>query len=86
MIKTIITLSLILSMQLFLGCSHDDDSKDKNKPPAKVSLMSVKKEIVEAPFEFTATTVASKSVQIHARVNGYLQNINYRDGSFVKVG
>ncbi len=86
MIKTIITLSLMLSMQLFLGCSKKDDSKDKDKPPAKVSLMAIKKDIVEAPLEFTATTASSKSVQIRARVDGYLQSINYRDGSFVKAG
>ena len=86
MIKIAISLTLMLSMQLFLGCSHNDDSKDKDKPPAKVSLMSIKKESVEAPLEFTATTISSKSVQIHARIDGYLQSINYRDGSFVEAG
>lgn len=86
MIKTAITLTLLLSMQMFLGCSHNDDSKDKDKPPAKVSLMTLKKEVVETPIEFTATTTPSKSVQIRARIEGYLQSINYRDGSFVKAG
>lgn len=86
MIKITTTLSLILSIQMFLGCSHDDDSKKPEKSPATVSLMTLKKEIVEVPIEFTATTVASKTVQIRARTEGYIQTINYKEGSFVKAG
>lgn len=67
------------------GCK-EDTGKDKDNRPAVVSLMTLKKHSVEIPIEFSAMSVASRPVQIRARVEGYLQSRHYREGSFVKAG
>lgn len=76
----------IVLISILSGCKDNEGLKDKEHPPATVSLMTLKKQIVESPVEFTAITVASRPVQIRARVEGYLQSRNYREGNFVYVG
>jgi len=55
-------------------------------PPAKVDVAVP----VQRPFtrylEATGNTAAIKSVDLVARVQGFLQSINYKDGAFVKEG
>jgi RND family efflux transporter MFP subunit len=55
-------------------------------PPAKVEVMTP----VQRPFtrylEATGNTAAFKNVDLVARVQGFLQSINYKDGAFVKEG
>ncbi|MDD5372203.1 MAG: efflux RND transporter periplasmic adaptor subunit [Sulfurimonas sp.] len=68
------------------GCSHNQDSEDKDNYSAEVSVMTLKKQNIDAPMEFTATSVANKQVQIRARIEGYLLSKNYREGSYVQSG
>ncbi len=55
-------------------------------PPAKVDVAVP----VQRPFtrylEATGNTAAVKNVDLVARVQGFLQSINYKDGAFVKEG
>src|SRR5881396_175635 len=55
-------------------------------PPAKVDVAVP----VQRPFtrylEATGNTAAIKNVDLVARVQGFLQSINYKDGAFVKEG
>lgn len=55
-------------------------------PPAKVDVAVP----VQRPFtrylEATGNTAAFKNVDLVARVQGFLQSINYKDGAFVKEG
>src|SRR5689334_13375241 len=55
-------------------------------PPAKVDVAVP----VQRPFtrylEATGNTAAIKNVDLVARVQGFLQSINYRDGAYVKEG
>ncbi|MDD5401191.1 MAG: efflux RND transporter periplasmic adaptor subunit [Sulfurimonas sp.] len=67
------------------GCSRQD-SEDKDNSPASVSVMILKKESLDAPMEFTATSVANRHVQIRARVEGYLLSKNYREGNYIQAG
>lgn len=82
-IELLIAIVFIFSVS---GCKDDSGVKDKENRPAVVSLMTLKKQTVEIPVEFTATSVASRPVQIRARAEGYLQSRHYREGSFVSVG
>ncbi|MCX6077100.1 MAG: efflux RND transporter periplasmic adaptor subunit [Campylobacterales bacterium] len=68
------------------GCSDNQGSKKEEHPPVTVNLMILKVQNVELPIELTALTVASHPVQIRARVEGFLQTQNYREGSFVRAG
>src|SRR5262245_19405049 len=55
-------------------------------PPAKVDVAVP----VQRPFtrylEASGNTAAIKNVDLVARVQGFLQSINYKDGAFVKEG
>jgi RND family efflux transporter MFP subunit len=55
-------------------------------PPPKVSVAHPVEQDVVDSIEFTGTTRAVKTVEIRARVNGYLEKIGFRDGADVKEG
>src|SRR5215469_17298356 len=55
-------------------------------PPPKVDVaLPVQREVTRY-LEVTGNTAPVKSVDLVARVQGFLQTINYSDGAFVKEG
>jgi RND family efflux transporter MFP subunit len=55
-------------------------------PPAKVVVAQPLQKPVTLYFELTGNTQAINSVDLVARVQGYLESIDYKDGSFVPKG
>lgn len=55
-------------------------------PPPKVTVARPIEREVANTFDVTGTTVASASVELRARVNGYLKQIAFVDGTYVKKG
>ena len=55
-------------------------------PPPKVDVGVPVQRSITRYLEATGNTAPIKSVDLVARVQGFLQAINYRDGSFVKAG
>src|SRR5579871_572211 len=55
-------------------------------PPAEVGVATPLKQKVTPYLEATGNTVAYNSVDLQARVEGFLQEINYKDGAQVKKG
>jgi RND family efflux transporter MFP subunit len=55
-------------------------------PPPKVTVASPVEQQVPIYFEATGNTAAVNSVDLVARVQGFVQAINYTDGDFVKKG
>jgi RND family efflux transporter MFP subunit len=55
-------------------------------PPAKVVVAQPLQQPVTLYFELTGNTQAINSVDLVARVQGYLESIDYKDGSFVAKG
>jgi membrane fusion protein (multidrug efflux system) len=55
-------------------------------PPVTVNTMTVKRQDVPAVFEFVGVAQSSHLVDIRSRVEGYLDSIEYLEGSFVKTG
>ncbi|MBR1133163.1 efflux RND transporter periplasmic adaptor subunit [Bradyrhizobium iriomotense] len=64
--------------------------EDKNTfvapPPPKVDVATPVQRPVTRYVEATGNTAPIKSVDLVARVQGFLQSIDYQDGSFVKQG
>ena len=81
-----IMFSAALLLIVLSGCGGQEDSKEKDHSAAKVSVMALKTQNIQTSIEFSATSVASRPVQIRARVEGYLQSRHYREGSFVRAG
>ena len=55
-------------------------------PPPKVAVAMPTQQTVTPYLEATGNTAAVNSVKLVARVQGYLQEIKYQDGAFVKKG
>ena len=55
-------------------------------PPPKVDVANPVQRPITRYLEATGNTAAIKSVDLVARVQGFLDSINYKDGSFVKEG
>ncbi|MEI2783745.1 MAG: biotin/lipoyl-binding protein [Candidatus Competibacter sp.] len=55
-------------------------------PPVEVTTVSAAPQTTPATFEFTGKTESSRSVEIRARVEGYLDKIAYTEGDFVRTG
>src|SRR4051812_40127677 len=55
-------------------------------PPPKVEVAIPAQKNITRYIDATGNTAAVKSVDLVARVQGFLQSINYQDGSFVKEG
>ena len=55
-------------------------------PPPKVEVVAPVQKNITRFIDATGNTAAVKSVDLVARVQGFLQSINYKDGTFVKDG
>src|ERR1044072_36794 len=55
-------------------------------PPPKVEVAAPVQKSITRFIDATGNTAAVKSVDLVARVQGFLQSINYQDGSGVKEG
>src|SRR6201991_4284441 len=55
-------------------------------PPPKVEVAVPVQKSITRYLDATGNTAAIKNVDLVARVQGFLQSINYQDGTFVKEG
>ncbi|HXD51129.1 MAG TPA: biotin/lipoyl-binding protein, partial [Burkholderiales bacterium] len=55
-------------------------------PPAKVDVAVPLQRSFTRYLEATGNTAAIKNVDLVARVQGFLQSINYKDGAFLNEG
>jgi multidrug efflux system membrane fusion protein len=55
-------------------------------PPPTVTVSRPVQRTVTNTIELTGNTQSSNTVNLVARVTGYLQSVNFKDGSFVKKG
>jgi RND family efflux transporter MFP subunit len=55
-------------------------------PPPKVDVANPVQRPITRYLETTGNTAATKSVDLVARVQGFLESIDYKDGTFVKAG
>ena len=77
-------LALLLSVLSFAGCRQS--AAPPAAPPPKVTVAPpTEKEIVEWN-EFIGRTDAVESVEVRARVSGYLVSVDFKAGSIVKKG
>ena len=61
-------------------------ARGEDTPPPKVTVAAPVEQTVTSYLEATGKTAAVNSVDLVARVQGFLQEINYIDGAFVKKG
>src|SRR5438105_12727669 len=72
-----------LSVVLLTGCEQNSFVPP---PPPKVEVALPVQRNITRYLEATGNTAPIKTVDLVARVQGFLQSINYQDGSLVKEG
>jgi RND family efflux transporter MFP subunit len=72
-----------LSEFLLTGCEQNTFVPP---PPPKVEVAVPVQKSITRYLDTTGNTAAIKNVDLVARVQGFLQSINYQDGTFVKEG
>jgi RND family efflux transporter MFP subunit len=70
---------------LLAGCSESPQKQTSAPPPAVTVANPVKRVVIEED-EYVGRFVAVDSVEVRARVSGYLDRIDFTDGQVVKQG
>ena len=58
----------------------------KNGPPPLVTVTSIIEQEINPPAEYVGHVEAIQSVEIQARVKGFLEQVNFKEGSNVQAG
>jgi len=84
---TLLTLSSVLLLS-FSGCERPKAAGMQKPPegPVPVTVTTVASGNFPAVLEATGQTIAFKTVQVYARVNGYLEKRAYTEGQMVSKG
>jgi membrane fusion protein, multidrug efflux system len=83
-LRCIVTGLSLLGM--LAGCGKSGGTAGNERPPAAVTVnQPVLRDVVEWD-EYPGRLEAVDMVEVRARVNGYLQSINFKDGAEVKKG
>ena len=77
------TYLLLTVIILFSGC-HRKQPPLKEKPPTPVKVITIEPKTIPAVFQYIGVINSSHQVEIRARVTGYIDEIGYVEGSFVK--
>ncbi|MGH6741827.1 MAG: efflux RND transporter periplasmic adaptor subunit, partial [Bradyrhizobium sp.] len=75
---------LLACTTLIVGCG--ENNRYAVPPPPKVDVAAPVEQQVTRYYEATGNTAAVNSVDLVARVQGFVQAISYTDGAFVKKG
>jgi RND family efflux transporter MFP subunit len=78
------SLGLVLALVFFINACRRPEPVAA--PPPKVTVSTpIVREVIEWD-EYTGRLESTESVEVRARVNGYLQSIHFKDGAIVKKG
>src|SRR5438105_8080744 len=84
--KAIAVCRVALALSAFTTLSACEQNSFVPPPPPKVDVGVPVKQTVTRFLEATGNTAPIKNVDLVARVQGFLQSIDYQDGDFVKEG
>jgi RND family efflux transporter MFP subunit len=77
--------ALLVLAPLAAGCGRSAPQLAPPKPPAVLVALPITRTVSEHE-EFSGRTEASQSVDIRARVTGYLDRVDFKEGADVKAG
>jgi RND family efflux transporter MFP subunit len=77
--------SLFLTGQLLAGCGNQPVPSSAPPPPSVTVAHPLQKTITEWD-EYTGRFVAIDSVEVRARVSGFIDSVNFKEGQIVKQG
>lgn len=75
-----------VTLMTMIGCENHDDSASKQRPLPNVKIaQALSQEVIEWD-EYTGRIEAVNSVEVRARVSGYLEKVNFKAGDRVSKG
>lgn len=77
---------LVAASGLLAGCGQSNTNSYVPPPPPKVTVARPLQQAVTAYLDLTGNTSPVNSVDLVARVQGFLESIDYTDGASVKKG
>jgi RND family efflux transporter MFP subunit len=77
---------LLVLLVIFFGAIGCSKKGQNNRPLPEVFVAPPVKQMVTRYEEYTGTVAATQQVNLVARVEGFLETINFNDGQFVKKG
>ena len=77
---------LLLALSMFLMTACREKPKAPPPPPPQVTVAHPLERSVTDYLELTGSTQAVMTVQLRARVSGYLEKVFFQDGQFVSEG
>ena len=77
---------LLVSLFGLLGCIQQEDPAKKAPPPPEIPVVVTKGQDVPLYQEFVGQVFGAKDIVIRARVEGFLNEIHFREGSRIKSG
>jgi len=80
------TVILASSLMLFLFACSEEKKASAPPPPPEISVIETKAEDVPLFLEFVGQTSGLKDITIRARVEGFLEGIHFKEGSWIKQG
>jgi RND family efflux transporter MFP subunit len=87
-LKTVTRLTVLLLLVLALGACGRSESQPQaaTPPPPQVTIAKPTSKMIADQDEYVGRFVAVESVEVRARVAGYLAAIHFQDGEMVKAG
>ena len=85
-LRTVVALRIAFVTFALAALSGCEQNSFVPPPPPKVEVARPVQRPITRYLEATGNTAAIKNVDLVARVQGFLQSIDYQDGSFVKEG
>jgi RND family efflux transporter MFP subunit len=76
---------LLIALLVISGCRNEKAKTAEAKPPEVFFEQPVEKMVTEYQ-EFTGQTVAVETIEVRARVSGYLEKNHFKDGDLVREG
>ena len=75
-----------VTLMAMIGCGNHDDSSSKQSPPPSVKIAQPLSQEVTEWDDYTGRIEAVNSVDVRARVSGYLEKVNFKAGDRVHKG
>ncbi len=85
MTRAILLGSLVLTAQLLAGCGGQQTAGSAPPPPAVTVAHPLQKTITEWD-EYTGRFTALETVEVRARVSGFIDSVHFNEGQMVKQG
>src|SRR6478736_6085099 len=76
----------ILLVPALAACGQSQSQPQASSPPPQVTIAKPVSKMVADQDEYVGRFVAVESVEVRARVPGYLEAIHFQDGQMVKEG